>query len=53
MTAGLSFVLTFIGAKMIVEPWVHVSVEISLGIVAGILSVALAASLLVGTKAKE
>jgi tellurite resistance protein TerC len=53
LTVGLSFVLTFIGAKMIVEPWVHISVEISLGIVAGILLTALAASLLVGPKAKE
>jgi tellurite resistance protein TerC len=53
LTAGLSFVLTFIGAKMMVEPWVHISVEISLGIVAGILLVALASSLLVGPKAKQ
>jgi tellurite resistance protein TerC len=52
LTAGLSFVLSFIGAKMIVEPWVHISVEISLAVVAGILLVALAASLLVGAKAK-
>jgi tellurite resistance protein TerC len=53
LTAGLSFVLAFIGAKMMVEPWVHISVEISLGIVAGILLVALATSLLVGPKAKQ
>ena len=52
LTAGLSFVLAFIGAKMIVEPWVHISVEISLAVVAGILLVALAGSLLVGAKAK-
>jgi len=52
LTAGLSFVLAFIGAKMIVEPWVHISVEISLAVVAGILLVALAASLLVGAKTK-
>jgi tellurite resistance protein TerC len=52
LTAGLSFVLAFIGAKMIVEPWVHISVEISLAVVAGILLVALAASLLVVPKAK-
>jgi tellurite resistance protein TerC len=51
LTAGLSFVLTFIGAKMIAEPWVHISIEISLGIVAGILLVALASSLLVRAKA--
>ena len=52
LTAGLSFVLAFIGAKMIVEPWVHISVEVSLTVVAGILLVALAGSLLVGAKAK-
>jgi tellurite resistance protein TerC len=53
LTAGLSFVLAFIGAKMIVEPWVHISVEISLAVVAGILLVALAASLLVKPKSKQ
>jgi TerC family integral membrane protein len=53
LTAGLSFVLAFIGAKMMADPWVHISVEISLGTVAGILLVALAASLLVGPKAKQ
>jgi tellurite resistance protein TerC len=53
LTPGLSLVLAFIGAKMIVEPWVHITVEISLGIVAGILLVALAGSLLVGPKAKQ
>src|SRR6202047_5359274 len=35
LTAGLSFVLAFIGAKMIVEPWVHISVVLSLGVVGG------------------
>ena len=53
LTAGLSFVLAFIGAKMIVEPWVHISVEISLAVVGGILLVALAASLLVRPKSKQ
>src|SRR5690242_1261134 len=46
LTAGLAFVLTFIGAKMIVEPWIIVSVKVSLVVVAGMLLVALAASLL-------
>ena len=50
LTAGLSFVLAFIGAKMIAEPWVHISIEISLAIVGGILLVALAASILAGPK---
>jgi len=44
LTAGLSFVLMFIGAKMMAEPWLHVSIEVSLSVVAGILLVALAAS---------
>jgi len=52
LTAGLAIVLTFIGAKMIAEPWVHISVEISLGVVAGILLVALAGSLVFGPKIK-
>lgn len=53
LTAGLSFVLAFIGAKMIVEPWVHISVEISLAVVAGFLLVALAASLLASPKPRQ
>ena len=53
LTAGLSFVLVFIGAKMIVEPWVHISVEISLGVVAAMLLVALGTSLLAGPKTRE
>lgn len=53
LTAGLSAVLTFIGAKMIVEPWVHISIEVSLGIVAGILLVALAASLVLPPKPEK
>lgn len=53
LTAGLSFVLAFIGAKMIVEPWVHISVQTSLSVVAGLLLVALAASLVVSRKTKQ
>lgn len=53
LTAGLSFVLAFIGTKMMVEPWVHISVEISLGVVAAMLLAALGASLLAGPKTKE
>jgi tellurite resistance protein TerC len=46
LTVGLSGVLIFIGAKMIAEPWIDVPVPISLGVVAGILLVALIASLM-------
>jgi tellurite resistance protein TerC len=46
LTVGLSGVLVFIGAKMVAEPWMHVPVHISLLVVAGILLVALIASLI-------
>jgi tellurite resistance protein TerC len=46
LTLGLSFVLLFIGGKMIAELWIHISEVVSLSVVAGILAVALVASLL-------
>jgi len=46
LTVGLAFVLSFIGGKMIVEPWVHIADHISLLVVAGILLLAIAGSLL-------
>jgi tellurite resistance protein TerC len=45
LSHGLAIILMFIGAKMIVEPWIHVSIGISLGVVGGVLAVAVAASL--------
>jgi tellurite resistance protein TerC len=50
LDAGLGGVLTFVGAKMLAEPWVHIPVQISLGVVGGILLIALAASLLLPGK---
>jgi len=50
LTAGLSAVLVFIGGKMIAERWIPIPVHVSLGIVAGILLAALAASLLLPAK---
>jgi tellurite resistance protein TerC len=46
LTVGLSFVLTFIGAKMIAHKWVDIPEYISLLVVTGILLLALTASLL-------
>ncbi|HET9228682.1 MAG TPA: TerC family protein [Thermoanaerobaculia bacterium] len=43
---GLGLVLAFIGAKMLTHRWVHISTGWSLGIVLGILTVAMLASLL-------
>lgn len=42
---GLALVLVFVGAKMIVEPWLKISVELSLGIVVGMLLLTLLFSL--------
>lgn len=44
LTFGLSAVLSFVGAKMILEPWVRVPVYVSLMVVAGILSLAVISS---------
>jgi tellurite resistance protein TerC len=50
LTVGLSFVLTFIGAKMIAHKWVDIPEYISLLVVGGILLLALGASLLFPAK---
>ena len=42
---GLAVILTFVGAKMLVDRWVHVSIVSSLAIVLVVLLVAVAASL--------
>ena len=46
LTVGLSFVLSFIGAKMLVQRWVSIPEHVSLIVVGGILLAALGASLL-------
>jgi tellurite resistance protein TerC len=45
LTVGLSFVLVFVGAKMVLADVVHVPVAASLGVIAAILALAVAASL--------
>jgi tellurite resistance protein TerC len=47
---GLAFVLLFIGAKMVLDPWWHISVKFSLAVVAGVLLATMLLSLLAGTK---
>jgi tellurite resistance protein TerC len=49
---GLAIVLVFIGGKMIGEPWVHISVGLSLGVVGGVLLLALLASVVIPGKKK-
>jgi len=53
LDAGLALVLMFIGGQMIGERWVHIPVTVSLGVVGGILLIALLASLLIPAKKKS
>jgi len=46
LKVGLALVLIFVGAKMIVDPWLHISVGVSLVVVLGILSIAALISVL-------
>jgi tellurite resistance protein TerC len=45
LQVGLSFVLIFIGAKMLLEGLIHIPVAVSLGVVATLLALSVAASL--------
>ena len=51
LKVGLALVLIFVGAKMIAEPWLKISVGLSLGIVIGMLLVTVLLSLLAKKKA--
>jgi TerC family integral membrane protein len=53
LSIGLALVLMFIGAKMLAEPWWHISVGPSLGVVAAILLITILISLLAGPKKME
>jgi tellurite resistance protein TerC len=50
---GLAVVLVFIGGKMIGERWLHIPVTVSLGVVGGVLLVALLASVMIAPKKQE
>lgn len=43
---GLAIILSFIGVKMLISPWIHISSPISLGIVGGILVLSVIASII-------
>jgi len=51
LSAGLATVLVFIGVKMLVEPWMHVSTGVSLGVVVSALVLTTVASLLAPSRA--
>lgn len=46
LKVGLGLVLAFVGFKMLLADWIHVPIGLSLGTVAGILGISVAASLL-------
>jgi tellurite resistance protein TerC len=43
---GLAIVLMFIGGKMLVEPWIHISTQVSLSVVGGVIAIAVVASVI-------
>ena len=47
---GLALILTFIGVKMIIAPFFHISSMVSLGVVGGILVISIVWSLLIPYK---
>jgi len=50
---GLAIILSFIGVKMIIAPWYHISSPISLGIVGGILLLSVLLSVIFPDKKEE
>ena len=53
LKVGLSLVLVFIGAKMLIHHWVPIRPTVSLIVVAGIIAVSILISMIVGKKSKE
>ncbi|HVN10318.1 MAG TPA: TerC/Alx family metal homeostasis membrane protein [Patescibacteria group bacterium] len=51
LSAGLATVLVFIGVKMLVEPWMQISIGVSLGVVVSALVLTTVASLLAPSRA--
>ena len=43
---GLAIILTFVGVKMMIEHWVHIPIMLSLGVVLGVLTLSIIASLI-------
>jgi tellurite resistance protein TerC len=50
LSIGLALVLLFIGVKMVLDPWWHISVKLSLAVVAGVLLATMLISVLAGPK---
>ena len=53
LSYGLSIILTFIGLKMLIAPWIHISSPVSLSIVGGVLIASVLVSIISPEKKKE
>jgi tellurite resistance protein TerC len=53
LSIGLALVLMFVGAKMVADPWLHISVVLSLSVVGGILLLAMLISVLTAPAKKK
>jgi tellurite resistance protein TerC len=47
LKVGLAIILMFIGVKMLIEPWVDITTATSLGVIGGVLTMAILLSLLI------
>jgi len=43
---GLSIILTFIGVKMFIQDWYHITIDVALGVIAGVLALSIIASIM-------
>ena len=50
LKVGLALILTFIGVKMLIEHWVELSIAVSLGVIAGVLTTWILLSVLIPEK---
>ncbi|PWN64999.1 hypothetical protein C1631_020480 [Chryseobacterium phosphatilyticum] len=50
---GLAIILSFIGVKMLIAPWYHISSPVSLGIVGGVLVISVILSIMFPDKEEE
>lgn len=50
---GLAIILSFIGVKMLIAPWIHISSPVSLGIVGGVLVISVLLSVIFPDKDKD
>lgn len=50
---GLAIILSFIGVKMLIAPWIHIPSPVSLGIVGGVLVISVLVSVIFPEKEKE